>query len=65
MPHLDVAADAHDEQQRSPLAADGGPDTYPVDIDEADAVVARLSCRDPRLVSGSAYAGSSRTPRRR
>jgi hypothetical protein len=41
LPHLDVAADAHDEQQRPPLAADGGAKAYPVDLDEVDAPVTR------------------------
>ena len=49
VPHLDIAADAHDEQQRRPLAADGGADTKPVDIDEADLLASRfLSRAQPR-----------------
>src|SRR6188472_2165063 len=65
MPHLDVAADAHDEQQRPPRAADGGADTYPVDLDEADTVVTRVWSREPRLASGSVHPESGRPPRRR
>ena len=53
LPHLDVAADAHDEQQRLPLAADGGPNAYPVDIDEVDAPGhPPLSCSSRHTVRG-------------
>ena len=31
VPHLDVAAEAHDEQQRAALASDGDPHEVPVD----------------------------------
>ena len=44
LPPLDIAADAHHEQQRLPLAADGGADMYRVDVEEADAPVTRR-CR--------------------
>ena len=36
VPHLDVAAEAHDEQQRAALAANRDPDEVPVDSDEGE-----------------------------
>jgi hypothetical protein len=36
LPHLDVAAEAHDEQQRRSFAPDGDSDELAVDADEIE-----------------------------